>query len=223
MRATFSRTANNSPGASTLNLRGLGASRSLVLLDGRRAQPVNAALTVDINTLPAAAIARVEVISRRPQRPYGPDAMAGVVNFILKDDFEGVRINYQTGWTDASDGEESRVDALIGGNFGDGRGNAMVGIGYAERDLAYELVRATFSRPAWTTTARGANYIRTDWPNYNPVATALPSQAAVNSVMPPGRIRRGRLRSSSIRQQAPRSARPMRWLRAMTVRRRRRT
>ena len=88
-------TANNSPGASTLNLRGLGASRSLVLLDGRRAQPVNAALTVDINTLPAAAISRVEVISGGAAATYGPDAMAGVVNFILKDDFEGVSVNYQ--------------------------------------------------------------------------------------------------------------------------------
>ena len=83
----------------------------LVLLDGRRAQPVNAALTVDINTLPAAAIARVEVISGGAAATYGPDAMAGVVNFNLRDDFEGVSINYQTGSTDAGDGEESRSTA----------------------------------------------------------------------------------------------------------------
>src|SRR5690606_21388004 len=99
-------TAQNSPGASTLDLRGLGASRSLVLLDGRRAQPINAAMTVDINTLPAAAIESVEVISGGAAATYGPDAMAGVVNFRLRRDFEGVSLNYQTGWTDAGDGEE---------------------------------------------------------------------------------------------------------------------
>ena len=112
-------TATTSPGASTLNMRGLGANRSLVLLDGRRAQPVNAAMTVDVNTLPAAAIADVEVISGGAAATYGPDAMAGVVNFKLRKDFEGIDINYQTGFTDASDGEESRFDVLIGGNFGD--------------------------------------------------------------------------------------------------------
>jgi outer membrane receptor protein involved in Fe transport len=178
-------TANNSPGASTLNLRGLGAGRTLVLLDGRRAQPVNAALTVDVNTLPAAAISRVEVISGGAAATYGPDAMAGVVNFILKDDFEGVSLNYQTGWTDAGDGEESRIDGLIGGNFADGRGNAMVGIGYATRELAYELSRDFFAA-RMDDNGTGANYIRTDWPNYTPAGNNQPTLAAVNSVLPAG-------------------------------------
>ncbi len=176
-------TANNSPGTSTLNLRGLGASRSLVLLDGRRAQPVNAALTVDVNTLPAAAIESVEVISGGAAATYGPDAMAGVINFKLRRDFEGVNFNYQTGFTDAGDGEERRIDGLIGGNFADDRGNAMVGIGYAKRELAYELSRDFFAA-RMTDNGTGANYIRTDWPNYIPVANNLPTQAAVNSVLP---------------------------------------
>jgi iron complex outermembrane recepter protein len=176
-------TANNTPGASTLNLRGLGASRSLVLLDGRRAQPVNAALTVDINTLPAAAIARVETITGGAAATYGPDAMAGVVNFILRRDFEGVNLNYQTGWTDAGDGEERRFDGLIGGNFGDGRGNAIVGLGYAKREVAYELTRDFFAA-RMDDNGTGANYIRTDWPNYIPTAGNLPTQPAVNSVLP---------------------------------------
>ena len=124
-------TAQNSPGASTLNMRGLGASRSLVLLDGRRAQPVNAAMTVDVNTLPAAAMAGVEVISGGAAATYGPDAMAGVVNFRLRRDFEGVNINYQTGFTDVGDGEESRIDALIGVSDASGRGNAMFSASYA--------------------------------------------------------------------------------------------
>ena len=182
-------TAQNSPGASTLDLRGLGANRSLVLLDGRRAQPINAAMIVDINTLPAAAIEGVEVISGGAAATYGPDAMAGVVNFRLRRDFEGVSLNYQTGWTAAGDGEERRVDGLIGGNFDGGRGNAMVGIGYATREVAYELSR-DFFRDRLYDPGTGANYIRTDWPNYIPTPDNLPSQDAVDAVLPiPGQSR----------------------------------
>ena len=146
-------TAQNSPGASTLNMRNLGASRGLVLLDGRRAQPVNAAMTVDINTLPAAAIADVEVISGGAAATYGPDAMAGVVNFKLRRDFEGVSVNYQTGFTDVGDGEETRIDALIGVSDASGRGNVMFS---ATTPTATSLIRAsaTFSRSASTIQAR---------------------------------------------------------------------
>jgi outer membrane receptor protein involved in Fe transport len=79
--------ATASPGAATLNLRGLGTNRNLVLVDGRRPQPANASLVVDINTIPAAAIQGVEVITGGASAVYGPDAMAGVVNFILKKNF----------------------------------------------------------------------------------------------------------------------------------------
>lgn len=182
-------TAQNSPGASTLNMRGLGPGRSLVLLDGRRAQPVNAAMTVDINTLPAAAIAGVEVISGGAAATYGPDAMAGVVNFRLRRDFEGVNINYQTGWTDAGDGEESRIDALIGISDGAGRGNAMFGVSHATREVALQNSR-DFFRARLDDNGTGANYIFVDFPAYVPAATNLPSQAAVNAVMPtPGAAR----------------------------------
>ena len=92
-------TATNSPGASTLSLRGLGSNRNLVLLDGRRAMPVNASGAVDINTIPAAAIERVETITGGASSVYGADAMAGVVNFILKDNFEGVDFDTRYGTT----------------------------------------------------------------------------------------------------------------------------
>jgi outer membrane receptor protein involved in Fe transport len=114
-----------------------------------------------VNTLPAAAIESVEVISGGAAATYGPDAMAGVINFKLRRDFEGVNFNYQTGFTDAGDGEERRIDGLIGGNFADDRGNAMVGIGYAKRELAYELSRDFFAA-RMTDNGTGANYIRTD-------------------------------------------------------------
>ncbi len=175
-------TATTSPGASTLNMRGLGANRSLVLLDGRRAQPVNAAMTVDVNTLPAAAIADVEVISGGAAATYGPDAMAGVVNFKLRKDFEGIDINYQTGFTDANDGEESRFDVLVGGNFDEDRGNAMFSVGYANREPAWEMNRDFFVE-GFNDPGTPANYPRIDYPYYTPAANNLPSQAVVNQVL----------------------------------------
>lgn len=175
-------TATTSPGASTLNMRGLGANRSLVLLDGRRAQPVNAAMTVDVNTIPAAAIADVEVISGGAAATYGPDAMAGVVNFKLRRDFEGIDLNYQTGFTDAGDGEESRFDVLVGGNFGENRGNAMFSLGYANREAAWQMNRDFFVE-GFNDPGTPANYPRIDFPYYTPTATNLPQQAVVNQVL----------------------------------------
>ena len=68
-------------------------NRTLVLLDGRRVQPVNGQLVVDVNTIPSAAIERVEVITGGAAAVYGADAIAGVVNFILRSDFEGVEFS----------------------------------------------------------------------------------------------------------------------------------
>ena len=75
-------TATNTPGAATVSLRGIGANRNLVLLDGRRSTPSNASGVTDISTIPAAAIERVEVISGGASATYGADAVAGVTNFI---------------------------------------------------------------------------------------------------------------------------------------------
>ena len=84
-------------GASTISLRGLGSNRNLVLLDGYRAVPINATMAVDLNSIPASAIERVEVITGGASSVYGADAVAGVVNFILKKDFEGLDLDVQTG------------------------------------------------------------------------------------------------------------------------------
>ena len=175
-------TATTSPGASTLNMRGLGPQRSLVLIDGRRAQPINAAMTVDVNTIPQAAIGDVEVISGGAAATYGPDAMAGVVNFKLKRNFEGVAINYQTGTTQAGDGGENRADVLIGGNFNGGRGNAMFDIGYAHRDAAWQMNRDFFIN-GFNDPNTPANYPRVDFPYFTAIAGNLPSQTTVNQVL----------------------------------------
>jgi iron complex outermembrane recepter protein len=121
------------PGAATLNLRGLGANRNLVLVDGRRPQPSNAALVVDINTIPQAAIQGVEVITGGASAVYGPDAIAGVTNFLLKRNFQGLALDMQTGMAQEGDGHETRVSALLGMNGADGRGNIMIGIDWAQR------------------------------------------------------------------------------------------
>ena len=124
-------------GASTVSLRGLGANRNLVLLDGYRAVPVNATMAVDVNSIPAAAIERVEVITGGASSVYGADAVAGVVNFILKSDFEGLDLDLQTGAMMNGEGAETRASALFGVNSGDGRGNIMLGLEMAEREAVH--------------------------------------------------------------------------------------
>src|SRR5690606_16553647 len=114
-------------GSATLSLRGLGVNRNLVLLDGRRAMPVNANMAVNINSIPSAAVARVETITGGASSVYGADAIAGVVNFVLKRDFEGFDLDMQYAETAEGDGAEHRVSAIMGANFAGGLGNVLVG------------------------------------------------------------------------------------------------
>ena len=139
--ADIQSSAANTPGAATLNLRGLGANRNLVLINGKRAQPSNATLAIDINTIPAAAIDSVEIITGGASAVYGADAMAGVVNFKLKHDFQGISVDYQTGQTQRGDGAENRVSVLVGANANDGRGNVMAGLSWYKRDAVLQRDR----------------------------------------------------------------------------------
>src|SRR5690606_17637979 len=125
------------PGAATIDLRGLGLNRTLVLLDGRRVQPVNGLLVVDLNTIPSAAIERVEIITGGAAAVYGADAIAGVVNFILKRDFEGFDVNAQYTITEEGAGAERSISGLFGANFSDGRGNVLLGADFSEREIIY--------------------------------------------------------------------------------------
>jgi outer membrane cobalamin receptor len=99
-------TATNTPGAATVSLRGIGANRTLVLVDGRRSTPSNASGVTDISTIPAAAIERVEVISGGASATYGADAVAGVTNYILKKNFQGLELDGRLGLTQEGDGYE---------------------------------------------------------------------------------------------------------------------
>lgn len=121
------------PGAATVDLRNLGTNRSLVLVDGRRVQPVNGNLVVDLNTIPSAAIQSVEIISGGAAAVYGADAISGVVNLILKKNFEGAEFDAQYGLTQEGDGEQYQFSGLLGANYSDGRGNVLFGASYANR------------------------------------------------------------------------------------------
>src|SRR5688572_19446357 len=94
--AQGSNVSNGASGTATVNLRGLGAARTLVLINGHRmgyGSPTSVAS--DLNQIPGAMVERVEVLTGGASAVYGSDAIAGVVNFIMRDDFEGVRLDAQ--------------------------------------------------------------------------------------------------------------------------------
>lgn len=173
--------ATSNPGAAILNLRGLGSNRSLVLFDGRRGQPSDALLDIDINTVPSIAISSVEYITGGASSVYGPDAMVGVVNFVLKKNFEGLDIDMQRGQTEDHDGAESKVSALFGMNGADGRGNVMFGLEWSKREAALQANR-DFYVNGWLDRGNPSGGFL-DQPAYA-ATTNQPSQAAINTVLP---------------------------------------
>lgn len=132
--------SSNNPGDGTarVDLRGLGDFRTLVLVNGRRYMPATQTAVVDLNTIPASLLERVDVVTGGASAVYGSDAMAGVVNFVLKDDFEGVELNALYDITEEGDAEKFNTDVTIGGNFADGRGNAVVYLQYSDREALFQ-------------------------------------------------------------------------------------
>ncbi|MFW2831334.1 TonB-dependent receptor domain-containing protein [Sphingomonas sp. ID0503] len=126
---------DNNPGGgiATVNLRNLGTQRTLVLVNGRRYVSFDTSQVVDLNTIPSALVDRVEVLTGGRSAVYGSDAIAGVVNFVLKNDFEGVELNSQYGLTDRGDSQYWDVNGTIGANFADNRGNVTTHVGYTKR------------------------------------------------------------------------------------------
>lgn len=131
--AVGSTTNNGADGVAQVDLRGMGASRTLVLLNGRRMvnSGSGADSAVDLNTIPVAMIARVEILKDGASAVYGSDAIAGVVNIITKKDFEGFQLDINGGATDKGDGENVEISALYGFNT-DG-GNYTFGVAYSDR------------------------------------------------------------------------------------------
>lgn len=120
-------------GQATLNLRQLGSNRTLVLVDGwRHVSGVAGTQTVDVSTIPNALIERVEVLTGGASAVYGADAVTGVVNYVLKRDFEGIQLNGQMGLSTEGDGKSYRLEGVVGKNFADGRGNITLAAGYTQ-------------------------------------------------------------------------------------------
>lgn len=148
-------TTSNNPGnggQSNIDLRGLGANRNLVLVDGRRPMVSASNQTVDLNTIPQGLIERIDVLTGGAGAAYGADAIAGVVNIILKDDFEGVdlRANYSNSMPQ-TDAREYQISGTIGGNFAEDRGNFALSVEYAERQGLIKAQRP-FAAQATSTT-----------------------------------------------------------------------
>lgn len=132
---------NGNTGVSYVDLRGLGANRNIVLLDGHRIVPDDFNGQVDLNQIPLALVSRVDALTGAAVTTYGADAITGVVNFVTKRNFSGVEVLASEQITEKGDGNVLRVDATIGGNFADSEGNAVLSLGYNESDPVYQGAR----------------------------------------------------------------------------------
>jgi len=124
---------NGSAGAATVDLRGLGTERTLVLMNGRRMVPFNFDGQVDTANIPTALIDRVDVVTGGASAVYGSDAIAGAVNFILKEDFQGVAVEYNRSETGDNDGRRDNISFTLGSNLDDDRGNIAMSLSWMNR------------------------------------------------------------------------------------------
>ncbi|MGB3721511.1 MAG: TonB-dependent receptor plug domain-containing protein, partial [Pacificimonas sp.] len=130
---------NNGNGGNTfVNLRGIGANRHITLLNGNRVVPASLAGITNLDVIPVALLERTDVLTGGAGSTYGADAISGVINFITKQDFEGVELSLTEAITEEGDGSTFRGDLTLGANFDDGRGNAVVSIGYTNRDAVFQ-------------------------------------------------------------------------------------
>ena len=126
-------TENSVSGGASLNLRGLGGARTLTLVNDRRhVAGFRGTSAVDVGSIPRALVERVEVTTGGASAIYGADAVTGVVNFILKDDFEGIDANLQGGISTEWDAEQVAFDVTVGKNFADDRGNVTLSVGVVD-------------------------------------------------------------------------------------------
>lgn len=170
-------------GLNLVDLRNLGTDRTLVLVNGRRhVGGSEGSTSVDLNSIPADFIERVEVVTGGASAVYGSEAIAGVVNFILKRDFQGVSVSGQAGITGEGDGESYNISSTMGTNFVDGRGNIIVNVTYdkteevASKDRDISATDAFYDpdtfvdRQAFSSFGPGGRFI-IDGVSYNPDGT----------------------------------------------------
>ncbi|MBV7255494.1 TonB-dependent receptor [Pacificimonas sp. WHA3] len=136
--AIGSNTNNGNEGAATVDLRNLGEERTLVLVDGKRFVPYDGDGIVDLNMIPPALVERVEVVTGGASAVYGSDAISGVVNFILRDDFEGLEAEGLMSISEKGDSQSYTLSLTGGLNFAGGRGNITVNGGYAKQEALFQ-------------------------------------------------------------------------------------
>lgn len=149
-------TTSNNPGnggQANIDLRGLGANRNIILIDGRRAMVSASDQTVDVNTIPMAMIDSIEVITGGAGAVYGADAVAGVVNVKLKRKVQGITIAAGTSNAmDKKDAREDRISIVAGNAFEGGAGGATIYLDYGKREALIKSQRA-FAAVATSTTS----------------------------------------------------------------------
>jgi iron complex outermembrane receptor protein len=148
-------------GINALNLRNLGETRTLVLLDGRRSVASTITGLVDVNTIPQALVKSVEVVTGGASAAYGSDAVAGVVNFVLDKEYEGIKVSADSGVTDKGDGYNYSLAVTGGLSFAGGRGHLVVSAELAHRDGIFQVDRD------WNATG----YVRIQDPNWTATST----------------------------------------------------
>ncbi len=208
--------SNGSQGTATVSLRGLGSQRTLVLIDGRRLMPgdptQNGAASPDLNQIPTALVDRVDVLTGGASAVYGADAVAGVVNFIMNDHFEGVRIdgngsifqhsNHENDVTALSqesnfatapsgqiwDGNSEQLTVIMGSNFADGKGNATVYAGYQTQAAVLQQKRdfsaCSVASTSSPTTQRSCGGSATSRPPFFLLPSGYASIGPGNTIIP---------------------------------------
>ncbi len=181
-------TNNGSDGSARANLRGLGTNRNLVLLNSRRITPRGTDAVVDLNVIPIALLERVDVFTGGASTVYGADAVAGVLNFITRRDFAGIDVLGRYGITERGDGATYSVDLTMGANFDDGRGNAVLSVGYTKTDPVLQGARDIGLIARQSSICTAANIAAGCNPAINNVSTGFPqgsSTAAPSTILFP--------------------------------------
>lgn len=132
---------NPGTGAVTLNLRNLGATRTLILVNGRRYMFYDTNQIVDLNTIPQFLLKNVEIVTGGASAVYGSDAIAGVVNFQLRNDLTGIEAGANYSITERGDGARLSLDLALGSSFAEGRGNVTMFANYTKREPIFQDAR----------------------------------------------------------------------------------
>lgn len=173
---------NGSAGAFTLDLRGLSEPRTLALIDGKRMVAFDPNGLFDTGAVPIALLERVDVVTGGASAVYGSDAMAGVVNFILDQNFQGADFRASHSWNDLHDsGESDSYEMTVGASLDGGRGNAVLSVGFLDRKPVFQVNgpaslapgRSSFSTPAAFDNAVGG---RTQFDANGQLAPATPAR-----------------------------------------------